>query len=109
MAFTNGATLGFINLRSRLLFSVPRSLDHSPQPACDGGVVSSGMREGFGRQPAPGMRTELSAVGVQLREDARVVRSVTDDSNAIVILRRGAQHARPPDVDVLDQLFEGRP
>jgi hypothetical protein len=65
-------------------------------------------------QPGPeGLSgTRISAAGglgrrAEPRKDLCVVRRVDDDGDRGVVLGRGADHGRSPDVDVLDGFVEG--
>ena len=51
---------------------------------------------------------ERAAVGVQFRDEAGVLRRIGGDRDAGEVLGRAAQHRRAADVDVLDDLVQGR-
>ena len=72
----------------------------------DGRVVRGGVRERLLREREPRRGAERAAVRLHLGEDPVVVRRIGHHRDARVVLRRGAHHRRPADVDVLDRLVE---
>ena len=70
----------------------------------DHAVVGGGVREHLLRQHELGGALDLA--GLQLGEHARVVHRVDDDRHVLPVLRRGTQHRRAADVDVLDRVFQ---
>ncbi len=74
--------------------------------ADDGSIVSGGVAEGLRRQARPHLLVRAAAVDGL--EDGAVIGGVDDDGHPGVVLRGGAHHRRPADVDVLDdQLVAG--
>ncbi len=72
----------------------------------DPGVVGGGVAEGLDRQrrTQPGRRRRPRPV--DRRQDRVVARRRRDDRHVGVVLGRGADHRRPADVDLLDELVE---
>ena len=66
-------------------------------------VVERRVREGFGRQLAP--QIGAARTGLDGGQHAVVVIRIGDGPNAVVVLGGGANHGRPADVDVLDDLL----
>ena len=61
------------------------------------------MREGFGSQLAP--QIGAARTGLDGGQHAVVVIRIGDGPNAVMVLGGGANHGRPADVDVLDDLL----
>ena len=76
------------------------------EPPRDRGVVRGRRRERLRRET--GARLERDAAGAQLREHRLVVGEVADCGDGREVLRRGAQHRRPADVDHLELDRRGR-
>jgi hypothetical protein len=77
------------------------------EPARDGGVVARGGGKRLGGQASPRGQRE-QAVGVaQLSQDGVVALGPDHHGGEGVVLRRGPDHRRPADVDVLDHLGIG--
>ncbi|SHX03073.1 Uncharacterised protein [Mycobacteroides abscessus subsp. abscessus] len=79
---------------------------HRSHPGCDGHVVLSGVPECQRRQLLP--LVEREATVPDGGQHAVVPQRVHDDGDARVVLRRGADHRRATDVDLLDALVLGR-
>ena len=73
------------------------------EPAADRGVVARGLGEGLVGEPVAGGGGDLAAALFQLGADRVVGLRFDDHGDALVVLRRGADHRRPADVDVLDR------
>jgi hypothetical protein len=73
--------------------------------ARDGGVVRGRVSERLARQVEP-EHCRRASWGVERGEHLRVVRGVDDDEHVTEILRGGTHHARPADVDLLDEIVE---
>ncbi len=71
-------------------------------PAGHGGVVGGGVREGLGREPAPGLQVE--ATGCGSGNNGAVGARVHDDGDGGVVLRGGPHHGGTADVDLLDDV-----
>ncbi len=76
------------------------------QKVGDGRVVGRGVGKGFIRQPAAKLAANAGAQGLQ---HLGVVGRVTHRQHRLVVLGRGPQHGRPPDVDVLEALLKRSP
>ena len=76
------------------------------QVIADRAVVGGRMREGLLGEPEPRRRRQHRAVGAKLFEQRRIIAGVDNDPDVRVILRRGADHGWPADVDVLDRLVQ---
>ena len=59
------------------------------------------MGEGLGGEAGARGKLTPPLVRVELGEQQRIVRRIDDDQHRFMVLRRGAQHRRPADVDVL--------
>ena len=70
------------------------------EPAHDLGVVGGGVGEAL--RASDRRRPALSAPGPELVEHGAVVGGVDEDADVRMVLRRGADHRRPADVDQLD-------
>src|SRR5690606_15369894 len=80
--------------------------DDVAHPARDRDVVGRGVHEGLrGEGLALGVG---EAARVDGGDDVAVARGVDDDGDARVVLRRGADHRGPADVDLLDALVGAR-
>ncbi len=77
------------------------------EPAADRGVVAGGLGEGLVGEPVAGRGRDLAGALLQLGADRVVGLGFDDDGDALVVLRRGADHRRPADVDVLDRDLVG--
>ncbi len=73
------------------------------EPAADRGVVARRLGEGLVGQPVPGRGRDLAARLLQLGADRVVGLGFDHHRHALVVLRRGADHRRSADVDVLDR------
>jgi hypothetical protein len=71
-------------------------------PAGHGGVVSCGVCEGLGGQPASGLQVKPAGSGGLHHGTVR--RRVHHDRDGGVVLRGGAHHRGAPDVDLLDDV-----
>src|SRR6185437_5476412 len=80
----------------------------SLQRVGDGGIVSGGYGEGLPRQPPAGLAGEAAGVRSQLFGDGGVVGDRCDDGHILKVFGGGAHHGRAADVDVLNDLGEGR-
>mmetsp|Transcript_17965 Transcript_17965/g.24704 ORF Transcript_17965/g.24704 Transcript_17965/m.24704 type:complete len:577 (-) Transcript_17965:277-2007(-) len=78
-------------------------------PARDGRVVGGRERERAGGEPAAQRQRGLPLVLLHLGHQLRVLVRGRGDDHVLVVLRAGAQHAGPADVDVLDAVVEVRP
>jgi hypothetical protein len=68
----------------------------------DGAVVGGGMLEDLGGQVTAGGIRHRTLIRRHLVHDQGIVRAVHHDGDMGVVLRGGAQHGRPADIDVLD-------
>src|SRR5256886_17217142 len=66
-----------------------------------------GMGEGLGGEARARGKLTPPLVRVELGEQQRIVRRIDDDQHRFMVLRRGAQHRRPADVDVLRRRRSG--
>jgi len=82
---------------------VVRRGQHVPHPGRDVDVVRGGVDERSGGQRPP--LGEGEASGRDGVDHLAVARRMDDDGDARVVLRRGADHGRPADVDLLDALL----
>ena len=73
----------------------------------DHSVVARGRGKNFARQ-IDARRQRSLLRGFQFGRHTRVVRGIGDHRYALEIFRGRAQHRRPADVDVFDQLFRGQ-
>ena len=76
------------------------------EPAADRGVVASGVREGLVGEPMPRRRRQLAGL-LELTQHGVVALGLDHDRDEAVVLGGGADHRRPPDVDLLDRLLLG--
>ena len=70
-------------------------------PRCDRSIVRRGAGEGLGRKPVA-QRTRHAALA-QRRLQGGIVERIGHDRDPCGVLRGGADHGRPADVDVLDR------
>mmetsp|Transcript_26554 Transcript_26554/g.67945 ORF Transcript_26554/g.67945 Transcript_26554/m.67945 type:complete len:284 (+) Transcript_26554:1381-2232(+) len=83
-----------------------RLFDLGRHPLADCGIVGRGQGErGCGQVPAEG-QGGAPLVAANLLHELLVLAWVRHDSHMRVVLRRGTDHARPADVDVLDAIGE---
>ncbi len=75
------------------------------EPRRDRDVVRGGVREGAGGKPAP--RRELETTSPDRGDQLRIVRRGDDHGHGVMVLRRGANHRRPADIDLFDRLVLG--
>ena len=80
----------------------------SLQRVGDGRVVGGGHGKGLLREPPAGLARKAAGVRGQLLGDGRVVGDGGDDGHVFKVLGGGADHRRPADVDVLDDLGDLR-
>jgi len=73
----------------------------------DHAVVVGGGDEGLCHELAVEGVGDASSVLLHVGEDLGVLGGLDDDRYGLVVLGRGADHAGPADVDVLDDLLEG--
>ena len=78
------------------------------QIAMDGGVVGGGVGEDLrGQLPTqPGAYAPGHVPPLESSDHDRIIIGIDDHDHVAVILRGGAQHRRPTDVDLLDRLLE---
>ena len=72
----------------------------------DAAVIPRGGRERFSRQSQARRQAPVAALG-ELLCQRRIVRGIGHHGHTLEILRRRANHRRPADVDILDQLLDG--
>ncbi len=78
------------------------------EPARDRGVVAGGVGERLGGEPLARRQRQHPVALAELLEDGVVALGADDDDRERVVLRRGADHRRAADVDVLDDLLVAR-
>ena len=64
------------------------------------------MFKGLQRQIKEDRIREQAAVGIKFLEDLLIFFRVADNGRVLVILRRGTQHRRAADIDILDSLLQ---
>ena len=74
----------------------------------DGPVVSGSAGKGFPHQPPVGIERKVALGLLQFPEHARVVGRGHDHRDILIILGGGADHRGTADVDLLDQMIDGR-
>ena len=67
-----------------------------------------GVLERFAKQAEVRRRRERAIIRLQFGQNRIVIFGIDDHADVLMIFRRGAHHARPADVDVLDDFFEAR-
>ena len=74
----------------------------------DGGVVGGGVGKDLrGQLPTqPGAYAPGHVPALESSDHDRIIIGIDDHDHVAVILRGGAQHRRPTDVDLLDRLLE---
>ena len=60
------------------------------------------MGEGLGGEARARGKFTAALVRIEFSEQQRIIRRIDDHQHRFMVLRRRAQHRRPPDVDVLD-------
>jgi hypothetical protein len=82
-------------------------VDIGHEPVGDHPVISGGGGIGLGGAEAAEIIGRRAAIGVHLRDEARIIGRVGHNRDALVILRGGADHRRAADVNILDDLVSG--
>ncbi len=78
------------------------------EPVRDRRIVGSGASVGLLRQRLAQGKRGGAAILFQFVEHTRVIVGVDHDRHVIMVLRRGTDHRRAADVDILDAVVEGR-
>src|SRR4030095_160689 len=74
----------------------------------NGAVVVGRMLEGFAKETEVSCRGQRAAVLSELGKDRAIILGIDDYTDMLIILRRRPHHTRAADVDILDDLIEGR-
>ncbi len=72
------------------------------EPVGDRRVVGRGAGESLGGKLSPQRERRHAVVGFEFAEQRGVIGGIDHDRDVVVVLRRGADHGRAADVDVLD-------
>jgi hypothetical protein len=78
------------------------------KPRCDRCVVGCRACVGPGRKRLARFKRDGSVVAVKFSDDVAVVLDIHDHGHVTMVLGCGPDHGGPPNVDILDRLFEGR-
>ena len=81
------------------------------EPVRDRRVVSGGAGISLLRQSLAQRQRGLAAMGVEIGQHGSVIGTLDDNRDVVMVLGGGADHRRPPDIDVLDAVviaFAGR-
>src|SRR5882762_3964996 len=81
-------------------------LELTSKPVRDRGVIGGRAGIGLCRQASAQRQRCRALIGGEFVEHGLIILGFDDDSDIVVVLRRGADHRRPANVDVLDALLE---
>ena len=81
-------------------------LELAGEPVRDRGVIGGGAGIGLGREPAAQRQRGGARIGGEFVEHGLIIRRFDDDRDVVMVLGRGADHRRAPDVDILDAFLE---
>ncbi len=76
------------------------------EPIGDRRIIGGGAREGLGGQLPAQRQCGHAAVPGEFVEHQIVIARLDDDRDVAVVLGGGADHRRPPDIDILDAIVE---
>ena len=74
----------------------------------DGRVIGGGERKGLPGQPPAGFAAESAVGGLQFLNQGGIIGHAGDDGHVFKVLGGGADHRGAADVDVFDEMTEGR-
>ncbi len=77
-------------------------VEHGREPVGDRRVIGRGASISLGGEAFPQRQRRRAAMSCKLGGDGRIVGGLDDDRDVGMVLRRGADHRRAADVDVLD-------
>ena len=72
------------------------------EPIADGGIVGRGAGKGLGGEFLAERKRGHAVMRGEFVEQRRVIARLDHDRDVVMVLRRGADHGRPADVDILD-------
>ena len=76
------------------------------EPVADGGIVGCGAGKGLGGEFLAQRKRGHAVMRGELVEQRRVIARLDQYHDVVMVLRRGTDHGRPADVDILDAVGE---